>query len=101
MMMTSSLAIKITDAVVKLKLTEPNVVLCFLAFEFKVDFFLIEDEIKENEIALFSQSTNSSSGGREPLKGKFSVSGWKMHFGAKSHLANLILAYFFYCVLVH
>lgn len=38
MMMTSSLAIKITDVVVKLKLTETNVVLCFLAFEFKVDF---------------------------------------------------------------
>lgn len=37
-MMMSLLAIKITDAIVKLKLTEPNVVLCFLAFEFKVDF---------------------------------------------------------------
>lgn len=95
MMMTSALAIKITDAIVKLKLTEPNVVLSVSQPLNSKQVFLLEDKIKQNEIAFkvsvardFHQSTNSSSGGREPLRGKFSIFGWKMHFGAKSHLAN-------------
>lgn len=94
-MMTSALAIKITDAILKLKLTEPKVILSASQPLNSKQVFLNEDKIEENEIAFkvfvardFRWSTNSNSAGREPLKGKFSSFGWKMHFGAKSHLAN-------------